>query len=404
MTTLWRLAAVTAAAMLAAGAAAAQEDENPTTPGAIPSPSTYQGSMQLQQQSDRQDQQFRQQQEQQQTYSQPTYAQPTYNGSANGPSYPRPRAGGSHGGAQRYAGPPRSDAGQSQEAATPESRAASAANGRGDYAEAVRIWRVQAARGSADAQYNLGVMYDEGHGVPVNIAVAAAWYLKAADQGMGQAMGNLAVLYVQRSESPDSLVQAFKWTSLAVNHEAEAQRAGAVKNRDFLAAHMTRPQIDQALALARAWDAAHPAAARYLKPETPAPSGPANALLVIRASTAGPGWMTPMPGALFWVMTQNPTPILATFGAAPTPLDQLAADCRVPATCSRDFKALTSKAIGQIKTDASGQGQLQLAAGRYYVLGAGAYRGKLVFWFRQADVQSPRSGMTLDQTDGLIAP
>ena len=399
MTTRWRLAAVTAAALLAAGAAAAQEDDNPTTPGAIPSPSTYQGSMQLQQQSDRQDQQFRAQQQQQQTYP-----QPTYNGSARGPSYPQPQTGEPQTGAGWYAGPPRSDAGQSQEAASPESRAASAANARGDYAEAVRIWRILAGRGSADAQYNLGVMYDEGHGVPASKSAAAEWYLKAADQGMGQAMGNLAVLYVERSESPDSLVQAFKWTSLAINHDPEAQRGDAVKNRDFLASHMTRPEIDQALALARAWDAAHPTAARYLKPETPAPSGPANALLVIRASVAGPGWMTPMPGALFWVMTRNPTPILATFGAAPTPLDQLAADCRVPATCSRDFKALTAKAVGQIKTGASGDGQLQLAAGRYYVLGAGAYQGKLVFWFRQVDVQSPRSGFSLDQTDGLIAP
>jgi hypothetical protein len=50
---------------LSAGTAIAQ-DENPTTPGAIPNPGTYQGSMQQQQQSDQQDQQFRQQQQAQQ--------------------------------------------------------------------------------------------------------------------------------------------------------------------------------------------------------------------------------------------------------------------------------------------------------------------------------------------------
>src|SRR5258708_18654093 len=53
--------------------AVAQEQENPSTPGQIPDPSTYQGSTVLQQQSDQQDQQFRQQQQQQQ----PTYQQPT---------------------------------------------------------------------------------------------------------------------------------------------------------------------------------------------------------------------------------------------------------------------------------------------------------------------------------------
>ena len=51
--------------------AIAQEQENPSTPGQIPDPSTYQGSTVLQQQSDQQDQQYRQQQQQQPTYQQP---------------------------------------------------------------------------------------------------------------------------------------------------------------------------------------------------------------------------------------------------------------------------------------------------------------------------------------------
>jgi hypothetical protein len=52
--------------------AIAQEQENPSTPGQIPDPSTYQGSTVLQQQSDQQDQQYRQQQQQQPSYQQPT--------------------------------------------------------------------------------------------------------------------------------------------------------------------------------------------------------------------------------------------------------------------------------------------------------------------------------------------
>jgi len=390
----WKLASVAAAAMLAAGLARAQEDENPTTPGAIPNPGTYQGSMQLQQQSDRQDQQFRQQQQ-----------QPTYNPPAGGRPYAQPSPGASGPGAQSSSSGPRVvDGGESQEAATPDSRAASAANDRGNYAEAIRLWRILAARGSADAKYNLGVMYDNGHGVPVNRTTAAEWYLKAAEQGVGLAMGNLGVIAVERSESPASLIEAYKWFSLAINHSPVAQRGQAVSNRDLLASHMTRAQIEQALALARAWDAAHPAAAHYLKPESPAPSGPANAVLTIRANTAGPGWETPMAGARFWIMAENPTAILATFGAASNPLDQIAADCRTPATCSRDFKALTAKAIGLVKTDAAGQGQQPVAAGRYYVLGAGAYQGRLVLWFRQVDVRPPGATMTLDQTDGLVTP
>lgn len=51
--------------------AVAQEQENPSTPGQIPDPGTYQGSTVLQQQSDQQAQQYRQQQQQQQGYQQP---------------------------------------------------------------------------------------------------------------------------------------------------------------------------------------------------------------------------------------------------------------------------------------------------------------------------------------------
>src|SRR5215469_9132284 len=206
----WKLASVAAAAMLAAGLARAQEDENPTTPGAIPNPGSYQGSMQLQQQSDRQDQQFRQQQQQQ------TYRPPTYNAPSGGRSYAGPSSGAS---ASPESEAPRADAGLSQEAATPESLAASAANDRGDYAEAVRLWRILAGRGSADAEYNLGVMYDAGHGVPQSRTVAADWFLKAADHGMGQAMGNLGVIYIERSEAAESLIQAYKWFSLALDHD-----------------------------------------------------------------------------------------------------------------------------------------------------------------------------------------
>ena len=51
--------------------AVAQEQENPSTPGQIPDPGTYQGSTVLQQQSDQQAQQYRQQQQEQPAYQQP---------------------------------------------------------------------------------------------------------------------------------------------------------------------------------------------------------------------------------------------------------------------------------------------------------------------------------------------
>lgn len=59
-----------ASALMAFSLSPAVAQEEPTTPGAIPDPSTYQGSQELQRQSDQQDQQYRQQQQE------PAYQQP----------------------------------------------------------------------------------------------------------------------------------------------------------------------------------------------------------------------------------------------------------------------------------------------------------------------------------------
>ena len=57
------------------------------------------------------------------------------------------------------------------------------AYGNGDYATALRLYRPLADKGNAEAQYNLGFMYDKGQGVPQEYAVAVKWYRLAADQG-----------------------------------------------------------------------------------------------------------------------------------------------------------------------------------------------------------------------------
>ena len=53
----------------------------------------------------------------------------------------------------------------------------------GDYATALREWQPLAEQGYADAQYNLGWMYDNGQGVPQNDKTAVKWYRLAAEQG-----------------------------------------------------------------------------------------------------------------------------------------------------------------------------------------------------------------------------
>ena len=53
----------------------------------------------------------------------------------------------------------------------------------GNYAEAVKWYRIAAEQGDADAQFNLGLLYNNGDGVTQNYTEAAKWYHKAAEQG-----------------------------------------------------------------------------------------------------------------------------------------------------------------------------------------------------------------------------
>ncbi len=60
-------------------------------------------------------------------------------------------------------------------------------------------------QGDADAQNNLGVMYDEGRGVPKDDKEVARWYRKTAEQGQADAQFNLGLMYYKRPRSPKGL-------------------------------------------------------------------------------------------------------------------------------------------------------------------------------------------------------
>ena len=83
---------------------------------------------------------------------------------------------------------------------------------RGDYATALREFRPLAERGDATAQFNLGIMYDTGLGVPQDYAEAARWYRKAADQGNATAQFNLGFMYSNGRGVPQDYAKAVKWS------------------------------------------------------------------------------------------------------------------------------------------------------------------------------------------------
>ncbi len=129
-----------------------------------------------------------------------------------------------------------------------------AAYQRGDYATAIRKFRPLAEQGELGAQYNLGLMYRNGQGVPQHDAEAVGWYRKAAEQGHAEAQFNLGVMYDNGLGVPQDYAQAHMWYNLAASRFPPGEdRDKLVKNRDDVAKRMTPAQISEAQNLAREW-------------------------------------------------------------------------------------------------------------------------------------------------------
>jgi len=94
-----------------------------------------------------------------------------------------------------------------------------ASKDRGHYATALRAWLPMAESGNAEAQNNVGYMYEEGLGVPQNYLLAMNWYRQAADNGLAEAQHNMGMLYHHGYGVAENLGEAFRWFKMAADQE-----------------------------------------------------------------------------------------------------------------------------------------------------------------------------------------
>jgi len=89
-----------------------------------------------------------------------------------------------------------------------------------DYGTALREWEPLAVRGDQIAQYNLGVLYDGGLGVPADKSRARLWYRKAAEQGFAQAQNNLGRMFYLGDDVPPDYARAvaYFWAGRHTRH------------------------------------------------------------------------------------------------------------------------------------------------------------------------------------------
>ena len=120
---------------------------------------------------------------------------------------------------------------------------------RKDYKEAYKLFLPLAEQGNAFAQFNLGVMYEDGQGVPQDYKETLKWYRLSAEQGYAKAQYNLGVMYYEGQGVSKDYVLSHMWFSI-VNSQGYKD---AVTNRNIVEKKMSKQKIEEAQELARNW-------------------------------------------------------------------------------------------------------------------------------------------------------
>jgi TPR repeat protein len=127
--------------------------------------------------------------------------------------------------------------------------AGAAAYDKGDYATAFKEWEPLAQAGGSAAQFNLGLLYYDGRGVPQDFAQAAGWFEKAANRGYAKAQHNLGAMFAIGKGVNRDYVQAYKWLSLC----AAANEQSCAAQRDLVAHKLSSSKLTAAQRLTRDW-------------------------------------------------------------------------------------------------------------------------------------------------------
>lgn len=115
-----------------------------------------------------------------------------------------------------------------------------------NYTEAIRWYCVASAQGDADAPFHIGRIYHDGRGMPQDQARALKWYRVGANRGEPKAQVNLGVIYASGQGVLRNYAEAAKWFRIAAEHGDEIAQnnlgvlylTGTGVRRDYVRAHM----------------------------------------------------------------------------------------------------------------------------------------------------------------------
>lgn len=173
----------------------------------------------------------------------------------------------------------------------------------GDAARTLALWRPLAEAGDIEAQFGLGVMYNDGLGVEQNYTEANYWFLRAAERGHAPSQFNLGNAYKNGTGLAADAAMAVRWWRKA----AEQGFGPAQFNLGSALLEGSGVARDRSAALdwyKRAAAGGHPQARQYLDrfgteaSADPAPGGAraAAADRAARAAAAAPSAAAPATG------------------------------------------------------------------------------------------------------------
>jgi len=116
---------------------------------------------------------------------------------------------------------------------------------RADYKTALNVWMPAAKAGDAEAQANVGQIFERGLGGEPNYEAAIIWYTKAAELGNARAQFNLGTLYEQGLGVEKNKLLALNWYRKAwgLPEDNVMYRSAAAKEQQSL-----RAQLNETLA------------------------------------------------------------------------------------------------------------------------------------------------------------
>jgi TPR repeat protein len=115
-------------------------------------------------------------------------------------------------------------------------------------------WFERAAeKGTPHAINALGELYLGHLDVPQDLATARSWFLRGAQIGNSSSMYNLGVLYALGKGVAQDDIEAFKWLELAADMGIGEERNQALRARTLLAERLTPVEVSWAIGRVKDW-------------------------------------------------------------------------------------------------------------------------------------------------------